>query len=114
MVTGKLRIYVPVTATLSPSEIRIAYPRLPSPMSALNDFSALRVLQQIVLDCEEDSHRSPLFYVLHEYRRLKEAVQQLAGFAQCCLSAITSSLTWYYTTQSDSTAFLHQMQEAPS
>ena len=82
MIAGKVRVDIPVTAPLPSSRIRIAYSSLPGSVRARNDVSALRVLQQVVFDGKEHSHRCSLFDLPHEYRRLEEAVERVAGFAQ--------------------------------
>ena len=94
MIPGKVRVYVPATAALSSSRIRIAYPGFPGPVGAPNDISTFRVLQQVVFDGKEHFHRCALFDLPHEYRRLEKAVEHVAAFAQMRLRLqITYSTT---------------------
>ena len=82
MISGKVPVYAPVTASFPSSEIRIANTGFPGSVCALNDVSTFRVLQQVVFDGKEHFHRRPIFDLPHEYPRLKGAVERVAGFAQ--------------------------------
>jgi len=98
MIPGKVRVYVPVTSSLSFSRIRIAYPGFPGSVRAPNDISTFRVLQQVVFDGKEHFHRCALFDLPHEYRRLGKAVERVAGLAQCgslCNYLLFDSVLYY-------------------
>ncbi len=51
-------------------------------MRTLNDIASLRVLQQVVFDGKEHSHRCLLFDLPHEYWRLEKAVEPVGQFPQ--------------------------------
>ena len=51
-------------------------------MRTLNDIASFRVLQQVVFDGKEHSHRRLLFDLPREYRRLEKAIEPVGRFPQ--------------------------------